>query len=231
MKPTLLRSVFCLPAEQYKRKHLVANYGISKEGVQGMKRALFAALVVVLVTLGLALGTMVPASAESVPTVWTGQADYSPDMIVDIHLEGFQRDASLAVVVIRPDNSIVKGDGTFTPGWDVVQVGGDGTYLYDYKLDGILGLYKVKVFDAGSVPEISAILDGSAMPLASTTFTDAVGISGVFSSDSSGTAKTSFLSTDTVYAAVTTSLVFHKPLYNERACQEWLWRRLSTPTV
>jgi len=28
-----------------------------------------------------------------------------------------------------------------------------------------------------------------------------------------------------------TSLVFHKLLYNERACQEWLWRRLSTPTV
>jgi HD superfamily phosphohydrolase len=27
------------------------------------------------------------------------------------------------------------------------------------------------------------------------------------------------------------SLVFHKLLYNERACQEWLWRRLSTPTV
>jgi len=28
-----------------------------------------------------------------------------------------------------------------------------------------------------------------------------------------------------------TSLVFHKRLYNERACQEWLWRTLSTPTV
>jgi len=27
------------------------------------------------------------------------------------------------------------------------------------------------------------------------------------------------------------SLVFHKRLYNERACQEWLLRRLSTPTV
>ena len=27
------------------------------------------------------------------------------------------------------------------------------------------------------------------------------------------------------------SLVFHKQLYNERACQEWLWQRLSTPTV
>ena len=27
------------------------------------------------------------------------------------------------------------------------------------------------------------------------------------------------------------SLVFHKRLYNERACQEWLWRTLSTPTV
>ncbi len=49
-----------------------------------------------------------------------------------------------------------------------------------------------------------------------------------------------FLSTRTVNLFTTqkelappaeTSLVFHKWLYNERACQGWLWRRLSTPTV
>ncbi|HUS82702.1 MAG TPA: hypothetical protein VM013_05545, partial [Dehalococcoidia bacterium] len=67
---------------------------------------------------------------------------------------------------IRPDGTIVKGDGTFTPGWDTVRSNAAGAFTYLYQLDGIPGLYEARVY--------ASPWDGnlSTSPIASTTFTD-----------------------------------------------------------
>jgi len=43
------------------------------------------------------------------------------------------------VPVIRPDGSIVKGEGTHTAGWDTVAANGSGSFTYDYILNAIEG--------------------------------------------------------------------------------------------
>ncbi len=48
------------------------------------------------------------------------------------------------VEVTRPDGSVVKGDGSFTPGVDSVTTTPAGDLAYDYILDGILGLYTIR---------------------------------------------------------------------------------------
>src|SRR5262249_16924223 len=69
--------------------------------------------------------------------------------------------------VIRPDGSIVKGDGSFTPGWDKVLSNASGSFTYLYKLDGIAGTYQVRVY----LWPWSG--DRAETPVASTTFMDA----------------------------------------------------------
>ena len=129
-----------------------------------MKRAVFAALVVVLVTLGLALGVAGRASADSplppTPTVWTDKADYAPEETVIITGSGFADNVTLTVRVTRPDGTVVKGDGEFAPGSDNVTTDAGGGFIYEYILDGIFGLYTVDVLSGDIV-------------LATTTFTDA----------------------------------------------------------
>jgi hypothetical protein len=139
-----------------------------------MKRALFAAFVVVLVTLGLALATMVPASAESVPTVWTDKPDYAPEETVIIAGSGFADNVTLTVRVTRPDSTIVTGDGTFRPGSDNVTTDTEGGFTYEYILDGVFGLYSVDVLSGDSI-------------LATTTFTDGPKVGSVTVGAQSGT--------------------------------------------
>ena len=64
------------------------------------------------------------------------------------------------VEVERPDGSIVLGDGSFLPGSDSVMTDVNGVFVYKYQLNGIEGLYTVRVYD-----EIETML-------ATTTFTD-----------------------------------------------------------
>ena len=66
----------------------------------------------------------------------------------------------LRVEVERPDGSVVLGDGSFLPGSDSAMTDVSGAFVYDYILNGIEGLYTVRVYD-----------EGGAM-LASVTFTD-----------------------------------------------------------
>jgi hypothetical protein len=99
--------------------------------------------------------------------VTTDKADYAPEETVIITGSGFSSTTDYAVPVVRPDNSIVKGDGSFTPGWDIVTTDGSGGFIYSYKLDGILGTYDVRVYAS----EWSVILNED--PVASTKFTDA----------------------------------------------------------
>ncbi|MEM2738887.1 MAG: hypothetical protein QXK93_07880 [Candidatus Bathyarchaeia archaeon] len=59
----------------------------------------------------------------------------------------------------------MKGDGT-TPGWDTIQTDADGCFTYQYKLDGIEGLYEVRVYNSPWSGQLTET------PLATATFTD-----------------------------------------------------------
>ncbi len=78
----------------------------------------------------------------------------------------FAANTDYDVPVIRPDGSIVKGDGSFTPGWDTVQADGAGSFTYLYQLDGTESTHEVRVYLSPWLGNLAET------PLASTTFTD-----------------------------------------------------------
>jgi hypothetical protein len=95
------------------------------------------------------------------PILSTDKEDYAPGETVTITGEGFLPSTVYTIVVIRPDGSIVTGDGTFVPGSDSVLSNASGNFTYSYILNGIEGTYRVKAVDE----------DGNTV--ASTSFTDA----------------------------------------------------------
>ena len=95
-------------------------------------------------------------------TVATDKADYAPGETVHMTGTGYARACTVRVEVRRPDGSVVRGDGSFEPGVDEVTSAADGTLAFDYQLDGIEGLYRVRVLGAGDTE------------LAMTTFTDQI---------------------------------------------------------
>jgi hypothetical protein len=104
-------------------------------------------------------------------TVATDKADYAPGETVHMTGTGYSPDCTVRVEVTRPDGSIVRGDGSFEPGVDDVTTAADGTFAYAYQLNGIEGLYRVR------------ILGASDAELASTTFTDQIPAPRAFASD------------------------------------------------
>ncbi|HUS82215.1 MAG TPA: hypothetical protein VM013_03025, partial [Dehalococcoidia bacterium] len=104
--------------------------------------------------------------AQAAPFITTDKDEYFSNEIVTITGSGFAPDTDYAVPVIRPDGTIVKGDGTFTPGWDTVRSNAAGAFTYLYQLDGILGLYEARVYPSPWDGNLST------SPIASTTFTD-----------------------------------------------------------
>ena len=115
------------------------------------------------------LPVLLPGAAAAqapLPQVVTDKADYLPEETVTITGTGFASGTTYAVPVIRPDGSIVIGDGSFTLGWDTLVADKDGGFVYLYQLDGIEGVYEVRVYPA------SWTGDWSETPVASVTFTD-----------------------------------------------------------
>ena len=92
--------------------------------------------------------------------VATDRADYAPGETVHVTGSGYAASCIVRVEVTRPDGSVVKGDGSFTPGVDEVVTTAGGTFSYLYRLNGIEGLYRIRVLGEGDVV------------LATTTFTD-----------------------------------------------------------
>jgi hypothetical protein len=115
---------------------------------------------------GVSALALVPAQA-SAAAVTTDKADYQPSETALVTGSGFAAATQYDVPVIRPDGSIVKGDGSFTPGWDSVLTNGSGGFSYSYQLDGIAGTYELRVY----LKPWSG--DRAETPLARTTFTDA----------------------------------------------------------
>jgi Domain of unknown function (DUF5979) len=95
-------------------------------------------------------------------SIATDEADYAPGETVHMTGRGYAPSCLVKVKVIRPDGSVVKGDGSFTPGVDQVRTTARGRLAYDYVLNGIEGTYRVRVLGAGNAV------------LATTTFTDQI---------------------------------------------------------
>jgi len=104
--------------------------------------------------------------AQAAPTLSTDKPDYSSGETVTITGGGFAHDTYYDIPVIRPDGSIVKGDGSLVPGWDSVQSNGSGAFTYSYRLDGIPGKYRARVYPWPWSGDLSE------NPLATVTFTD-----------------------------------------------------------
>jgi len=107
------------------------------------------------------------AGEDGYPVISTDKQDYEPDEIVTIIGSGFDPYAVLDIPVIRPDDTIVKGDGSFEPGWDTVVADELGEFTYYYVLNGIYGTYTVEVY-----PSPWGGPESGESPLATTTFTD-----------------------------------------------------------
>jgi hypothetical protein len=129
----------------------------------------------------LAVGAVSPqavAAADPLPTLTTDKADYSPSETVHISGSSFAPLLAYDIVVIRPDGSIIKGDGNFNPDgtytcpggaaecWDTVTADASGSFTYAYVLDGIAGDYEVRAYASPWTG------DRSLAALATTTFTD-----------------------------------------------------------
>ena len=82
------------------------------------------------------------------PTLTTDKDDYNPGETVVITGTGFLPNTEYTIVVVRPDGSIVLGDGTFVPGSDVVLSDAGGGFTYNYILNGIVGTYNVEAKDS-----------------------------------------------------------------------------------
>ena len=118
------------------------------------------------------------AAVDPNPTLTTDKADYAPNETVHITGADFAPLVDYDIVVIRPDGSIIKGDGNFNPDdsytcpggaaecWDTVTADEAGSFIFDYILDGIAGTYEARAYLS---PWNG---DRSLAPLASTTFTD-----------------------------------------------------------
>ncbi|MBN1298554.1 MAG: hypothetical protein JW997_02590 [Actinobacteria bacterium] len=106
--------------------------------------------------------------AQNSPEVWAKKTDYRPGSQVMIVGEGFEANTCYTVEVIRPDGSIVKGDGSEEPGSDTVTTDKKGAFKYKYRLEKISddfdpeGIYKVNVYDgSGSCIAGTEFIDGT----------------------------------------------------------------------
>ncbi len=130
-----------------------------------MRKPKLALILFAVIAFGLLSAAILAARAEA--SVSTDKSDYCPGETVAVTGVGFTSGESYAVPVIRPDGSVVLGDGSFSPGWDQVTADENGAFTYQYELDGVEGLYTIKVYG------LSWTGDMSETPIASTVFTDA----------------------------------------------------------
>ncbi|MFL5780534.1 MAG: SdrD B-like domain-containing protein, partial [Thermoleophilaceae bacterium] len=134
-------------------------------------RALAAVLAIAAAVVLACAGAPAPAGASNrcaatgAETVRTDRPSYPNKDLVHVTGTGYAADCDVAVRIVRPDGSVVTGDGTETPGSDMVRTRADGSLGYDYRLGTVDGTYWVYAVD----PDTNAIL-------AMTTFEDAASV-------------------------------------------------------
>ncbi len=121
-------------------------------GIFRDKKAITKTSFAILGVLILVFSLVMIASVDPIPTptITTDKEDYAPEETVLISGKDFAANAPLLVKVIRPDNSVVTGDGTFgtwPAPYDYVTAYADGTFQYSYILDGIEGTYNINILD------------------------------------------------------------------------------------
>lgn len=144
----------------------------------------------------LVAGTCVATGSE---TIATDREVYQPEETVVMDGNGYAGDCDVVVRVTRPDESVVIGDGTFTPGSDTVAIPTDGSLAYQYVLDGITGTYLVDVIGAdGAILASTSFEDPSVQLWSDSGFLTMAGI---------------FRRGDTVYAKFDVALLIGPPQY------------------
>jgi hypothetical protein len=121
----------------------------------------------VLIGIAAAILLVMTPGSNAAPLLTTDKADYYAAETVTVTGTGFAPNTTYDIPIIRPDGSMVKGDGTLTPGWDSVTSSGSGAFTYYYELDGIFGSYEVRTYPASWSGNLSE------SPITSMTFTDA----------------------------------------------------------
>jgi len=92
------------------------------------------------------LAFRISTRTQAAPLLTTDKADYYSYEIVTVTGTGFAPNTTYDIPVIRPDGTIVHGDGSFLPGWDSVTSDGSGNFTYHYQLNGVLGTYTVQTY-------------------------------------------------------------------------------------
>ncbi len=134
---------------------------------------LFDIVIILTMVLSGPLSVSAATLAEGGPMLFTDKADYAPEEVVLVTGVGFTSGVTYALPVRRPDGSIVTIDPAThvaTPGWGFATAGAEGTLVYHYQLNGILGTYEVHAYPEGWSG------DWNETPLASVIFTDYSGV-------------------------------------------------------
>ena len=122
---------------------------------------------VVAIFVALIATLLIVSNSAAAPVLTTDKEDYYSNETVPVTGSGFAPNTSYDIPIIRPDGSIVVGDGSFIPGWDSITSDGAGGFLYLYQLDGIFGTYEVRAYVSPWSGDLAEI------PVASMEFTDA----------------------------------------------------------
>ncbi|MCH8051900.1 MAG: hypothetical protein IIC86_07775, partial [Chloroflexi bacterium] len=122
---------------------------------------------VIAALLALTIALLVVSRGTAAPILSTDKEDYYANETVSVAGNGFVANTLYDIPVIRPDGSIVLGDGSFLPGWDTVTSDGLGDFTYLYQLNGIFGTYEVRAYNSPWSGDLSE------PPVAVHTFTDA----------------------------------------------------------
>jgi len=103
------------------------------------------------------------------PNVATDKSDYGAFELVTITGSGYAPGQLLDIQIVRPDLTMVTGDGTGTPGFDSVSADGTGSFTYYYQLnDYAAGTYAVYVLDnaTGTLLAQTTFEDGKVLSIA-----------------------------------------------------------------
>jgi hypothetical protein len=177
-----------VPDAQRHVKSFRAKNKTIKKGERKMLRGKKTKTLIILATALLLLTVYAAAMVKAEDTqqtakIWTDKADYSPEETVKIFGTGFLPESTITIEVTRPDLTVESWNATSDS---------DGNFTTTYLLDGITGTYTVAATDENG-------------NRATTTFTD-LSIDNVYACGSSyPPAKSSFLTSEDVYAFVDVS--------------------------
>ncbi|MCC6544773.1 MAG: DUF11 domain-containing protein, partial [Nitrospirae bacterium] len=84
----------------------------------------------------IAMAVFAATTVNAAPAIETDQPEYMEGETAYIYGSGFTPNSLVIVQVIRVDNSIVTGNGTETPGSDIITADPYGSFIYPYWLSG-----------------------------------------------------------------------------------------------